>query len=204
MHVPAYYRITDEDIIYQFIEDNSFGVLISKGDIYPTATHIPIELTKIEGTYSLRGHISKANPQWKEWENNPETLAIFQSPIHDYISASWYNHENVSTWNYMSVHVQGKIRILNQEELWQSLKALTDKYEKDQAQPIAIENLSPQTMKQIHGIVGFDLSIDHIDCAFKMSQNRNDEDYLNIIQQLRNSNKSLSVMMAEHLEKIRS
>ncbi|SEF39789.1 Putative FMN-binding domain-containing protein [Algoriphagus boritolerans DSM 17298 = JCM 18970] len=44
-----------------------------------------------------------------------EVLVNFQGP-YAYISSSWYNHENVPTWNYLAVHVYGKIRIIEGEE----------------------------------------------------------------------------------------
>ena len=52
-------------------------------------------------------------------------LAIF-SGVHTYISSSWYNHENVPTWNYLAVHVSGKIRLIEGQELMDHLKSLTD------------------------------------------------------------------------------
>jgi transcriptional regulator len=44
---------------------------------------------------------------------NDEVLA-FSGP-HSYISSSWYDHENVPTWNYIAVHVYGKIKLLKRQ-----------------------------------------------------------------------------------------
>lgn len=34
-----------------------------------------------------------------------------------YVSFSWYERENVPTWNYIAVHINGKIRIIGGDEL---------------------------------------------------------------------------------------
>ena len=88
------------------------------------ATHIPLELSKNKlGKDILQGHVSKANPQWHHFKNNTEVLAIFTGP-HGYISSSWYDFEEVPTWNYIAVHVYGTIKIIEGEELYNSLKQL--------------------------------------------------------------------------------
>ena len=77
----------------------------------------------------LVGHMSKLNPQWGNFHDNEEVLAIFNGP-HTYVSSSWYEKENVPTWNYIAVHVYGKIKIIVGAELLNSLRKLVDKYEK--------------------------------------------------------------------------
>jgi predicted FMN-binding regulatory protein PaiB len=44
MHTPSHFKITDHHIIDQFIREHSFATLISIGERYPLATHIPLEL----------------------------------------------------------------------------------------------------------------------------------------------------------------
>ncbi|HYG39997.1 MAG TPA: FMN-binding negative transcriptional regulator [Cytophagales bacterium] len=80
MYIPKYFEVTDRKIIEQFIRENSFATIISSGNEFPTATHIPIELEVNEkGETVLWGHISKANSQWKLFESNPNVLVIFLS-----------------------------------------------------------------------------------------------------------------------------
>ena len=55
----------------------------------------------------LFGHVSAANPQAQGFnQGKVAALAIF-SAGHSYVSSSWYEQENVSTWNYRSVQVKG-------------------------------------------------------------------------------------------------
>lgn len=201
MHVPKYFEVKDRNVIGQFIKENSFATLITKGSDYPVGTHIPMELELNEnGEQVLWGHISKANPQWQDFEKDPRVLVVFLSHIHHYISSSWYNHPNVPTWNYLSVHISGRLRLLEGDVLWESLRRLTDKYEQYSRNPVSLDSLPESVQKQVNGIVGFEISIDRIDAAFKLSQNRNEEDFNNILQELRSRNDSLGRMMAELME----
>ncbi|MEQ8219664.1 MAG: FMN-binding negative transcriptional regulator [Arenibacter sp.] len=183
MYTPSHYRNENLDEVREFLKQNSFGILINQTDGRPWATHIPLELDlDAEGNDILVSHISKANPQWKSFMENEEVLAIFNGP-HSYVSSSWYKEEEVPTWNYIAVHVYGKIRILNDEAVLDSLHKLVDKYEKGSANPVSIHNLSPKTMKQIKGIVGFQINISDIQATYKLSQAR-PEDHPKIIAEL--------------------
>lgn len=200
MHIPQYFAIKDRNIIESFINENSFATIVSASDSYPLATHIPIELElNSEGEKVLWGHVSKSNPQWEYFTNNNKVLVIYLSPIHSYVSSSWYAQDNVSTWNYMSVQVQGSITLMDNDTLLQHLERLTNKYEKQMEKPHTIDKMSTQTLKQINGIIGFEIRIDNMECAFKLSQNRSEQDFKNILHELRNQggiSKSLAEIMS--------
>ena len=187
MYTPSHYRNENLDEVREFLKHNSFGILINQTNGRPWATHIPLELdTNAGGEDVLVGHISKANPQWKSFVDNEEVLTIFNGP-HSYVSSSWYKEEEVPTWNYIAVHVYGKIQILNDEAVLDSLHKLVDKYEKASTNPISIHNLSHKTMKQIKGIVGFQIIISDIQATYKLSQTR-PEDHPKIIEELQKTN----------------
>ncbi len=187
MYTPSHYKNENLDEVREFLKQNSFGILINQTDGRPWATHIPLELdVDDEGKDILVGHISKANPQWKSFKGNEEVLAIFNGP-HSYISSSWYKEEEVPTWNYIAVHVYGKIQILNDEAVLDSLHKLVDKYEKASTNPVSIHNLSHKTMRQIKGIVGFQIGITDIHATYKLSQTR-PEDHPKIIEELQKTN----------------
>lgn len=69
---------------------------------------------------------------------------MYQGP-HSYISSSWYEQENVPTWNYQAVHVYGTASIMSEQELEEDLKLLLQKYEGQRKNPVFWENLSQQT-----------------------------------------------------------
>lgn len=201
MYIPKYYRVTDVDEIRGFIQMNSFGTLVTTKQAKPIATHLPLQLRKEGDTYYLTGHMAYGNPQWKTFETCEDVLVMFQGP-HAYISSSWYEQENVPTWNYQAVHVYGTASILNEEELKQDLAMLLQKYEKYRKNAVLWDKLSPQLLeKELKGIVGFKIQVQEIQAANKLSQNRNKKDYQNIVNKLYEEEDLHSQQMAEVMEK---
>jgi transcriptional regulator len=192
MYIPELYKNENEEEITTFLRNNSFGILVNLMDGQLWATHIPLELEQNEsGKKLLCGHISRDNPQWKGFQSNADILAIFSGP-HSYISSSWYEKENVPTWNYIAVHVYGKIKIIEGDDVIASLKRLTDKYEQNSKNPVRLEDLSEKTMRQVAGIIAFEIEIDRIEAVKKMSQNRNERDYSNIVSELEKTDDAAS------------
>ena len=157
MYIPDIYKNENKEEINKFIQENSFGILINQTNGKLWATHIPLELdTNKNGGSILFGHLSKENPQWEGFIENNEVLAVFSGP-HSYISSSWYDHENVPTWNYIAVHVYGTIKIIDAEAAIEVLKKQVDKYEQKSKNPVRIEDFSKKTMMQSSGIVAFEI-----------------------------------------------
>lgn len=183
MFTPSHYKNENITEIKKFLVHNSFGILVNQVDGKPWATHIPLELdVDSSGNDILVGHIAKANPQWKHFKQKEQVLCIFNGP-HSYVSSSWYKEEEVPTWNYIAVHVYGTLKILDEEALLASLHKLVDKYEKDSKEPISIHDMSPKTMRQIKGVVGFQIKIEDIQATYKLSQGR-EHDHTKIIAAL--------------------
>ncbi|MDN7243891.1 FMN-binding negative transcriptional regulator [Planococcus shenhongbingii] len=201
MYIPKYYKVTDFEEIREFVQHNSFGTLVTTKKGRPIATHLPLQLIKEEEDYFLTGHMAFGNPQWRTFESCEEALVMFQGP-HAYISSSWYEQENVPTWNYQAVHVYGPATILDEEELKQDLAKLLQKYESHRENPVLWDKLSPSLLeKELKGIVGFKIHVKEIQAAYKMSQNRNETDYQNIVKQLQNEKNPDSRQMAEVMNK---
>ena len=201
MYIAKSNRNEDTQELHDFIHKNGFAILISTVEGKSWATHIPLVLSK-DGT-KLYGHLAKGNKQWKHWSGQMEVLAIFTGP-HTYISSSWYNHENVPTWNYIAVHASGIIRIQTDEELLNSLKSLTNKYEKGSENPVSVEKMTPGFLsKELLGIVGFEITITKLEAAYKLSQNRDDENHQRIISELKKRGDDGSIKIAEEMKKRR-
>tara|TARA_R110000868_G_scaffold84342_8_gene237862 strand:+ start:259 stop:870 length:612 start_codon:yes stop_codon:yes gene_type:complete len=200
MYIPQYYKQTDLSEIKDFLIQNSFGILVNQVEGKPWATHIPLELdTDENGKDILVGHISKANPQAKNLAIADTILCIFNGP-HAYISSSWYKEEEVPTWNYIAVHIYGKISILTEEQVMASLHKLVDKYEKNSKKPISLKDMSEKTLRQVKGIVGFQISIDDIQATYKLSQTR-PEDHSKIINELEETNVTNAIEIAKAIKK---
>ncbi len=199
MYIPKQFRNTNDSEIKQFIEANGFGILVNETNGKLWASHIPL-LLSADGK-KLTGHIAKINPQWKNFESDKEVLAIFSGP-HAYISSSWYNHENVPTWNYIAVHVYGTLRIIEGNELVAALTQMVDKYEKHSVNPVSVEKMQPVFLENhIQALVGFEIEITNLEAAYKLSQNRDKVNHNEIVHQLEKRNQPESHAMADAMKK---
>jgi Transcriptional regulator len=199
MYIPPYYENKDLPEIKKFLVENSFGILVNVVDNKPWGTHIPLELEKDkDGRDILVGHIARANPQSKVLGQTGEVLCIFNGP-HAYVSSSWYKEEEVPTWNYIAVHVYGKLDLLTEEETMASMYRLVEKYEKGSKNPISLHNMSPKTLRQVKGVVGFQILISDIQATYKLSQTR-PEDHAMIISELGEREDSGSKAIAQNMQ----
>ena len=204
MYVPKYYKVSDLEEIKEFIQHNSFATIVSIRKGKPIAAHIPVLLKKIEDDYYLTGHLAYGNPLWKTFEEVQDILVIFNGP-HAYISSSWYEHENVPTWNYQAVHVYGKASLIEGIALEQDLTSLLEKYESFRENPVLWDKLSPELLQQeMKGIKGFKIKVEEVQAAYKLSQNRNASDYANIIKELYKEENPHAEALAEAMKKNRS
>ena len=200
MYIHSYSHVNDSKEVLDFIQQNGFATLVSTVEGKPWATHIPLMLSK-DGS-ELAGHVARGNKAWRNFSDS-EVLCIFQGP-HTYISSSWYDHENVPTWNYMDVHVYGAIKIMEGEELLTSLKELTNKYEVHSQKPVTVEGMDKKYLeKEMRGIVGVTIKITRIEASFKLSQNRDDKNHTEIVRQLKERGDSASSEVAKEMLRFR-
>jgi len=200
MYIHKFYREEDREKILEFLQQNDFAALVTYDGEKPTAGHLLMEVVEDGEKLFVNGHMSKANPLWKTFEMNPEVLVIFQGP-HTYISPTWYNHVNVPTWNYQSVHVYGKPRIVSDhDEAYGILSRLIAKYEGGSS--YSMETL-PQDFveKEMKGIVAFQIEVARLEANYKLSRNRDDESYRNVVSHLEERTDEMSHGVAEAMKK---
>ena len=206
MYIPKHFKEEDKTEIEKLVREFGFATLVSVKDNLPWATHLPLELKIDEtGNWFLYGHISRANPQWKNFETMNDVLAIFMGP-HSYVSPSWYNHKNVPTWNYKAVHLYGKATLLKGEKLEAMLRNLMKRYEDAHAEkPQPYDETPPHILeKDLRGIVGFEIKVERIEAASKLSQNRDAQSYQSVIDELKKSDMYDSKRIAEEMEKLKN
>lgn len=206
MYIPRLNLVTDEKTIADFIRNNSFGILISSEAGVPFATHLPLEYVAHEsGAKFLYGHVARANRHWRLLEDDVETLAIFSGP-HAYVSAQWYDHMNVPTWNYMTAHVYGKARLIAEDaEARAVLKRLVASNEAatNPEAPYRMEALPEDYVAQeMKALVAFEIAITRLEAKFKLSQNRDEKNYRNVIARLRASGDPNAQAVAEEMARI--
>ena len=199
MYISKLYREEDPTKIAAFLRQNEFATLVTYDGEKPVAGHLLMEVVEEGEKLFINSHMSKANPLWRTFERNAEVLVIFQGP-HTYISPTWYNHVNVPTWNYQSVHIYGSPRILtDHEEIYGLLSRLVIRNEGNPS--YRMETL-PQdfVVKEMKGIVAFQIEATRIEANYKLSQNRDDESYWNVVSHLEERKDEMSHHVAEAMK----
>lgn len=173
MYVPKPFEVADRPTLLAFIETYPFGTFVSSVEGKPRATHAPFVVAYENDAVALALHVAKANPQWRDIDGQ-DVLAIFQGP-HAMVSASWYEHPEaqVPTWDYMAVHCAGRARVADDARTLSILERLVERMEPSWR----IGDARPHYIERLRGaIVGIDIAVTQITGAFKLSQNRSDED----------------------------
>lgn len=190
----------DRDEAVTFMQRFSFATIVSLVDKIPEATHLPF-LTTIRGDkIVVTSHFAKANLQWKAIESQ-DNLVIFTEP-HAYISpANYENKLSVPTWNYIAVHAYGEGKIIDDptavRDLLESTIAFYDKtYQNEWL-------LMPEDYKNklSAGIVAFEIEVKDLQGKKKLSQNRSEQERLNIINHLEASNSDAETMISEYMKR---
>lgn len=183
----SYFKEKDQQTILNFIAENPFAFLTGSFlNGQQVATQIPVLIEERNGELYLQGHIMRNTDHHKAFLENPNALLVFTGP-HCYVSASWYSNPQIgSTWNYMSVQVAGTINFMTNDELVAFMQKLTLHFEKGNNQSPTFYNNLPDSFlsKMMPAIAGFEIKAASIENVFKLSQNRDEKSYTNIIQKL--------------------
>jgi transcriptional regulator len=186
MYVPSHYAESDLPTLFDFIDQHPFGLLISQQDGVPVATHLPFLLDRTAGERGvLSAHVAKQNPQWQDLADQ-QVLAIFHGP-HAYISPAWYEAEKVvPTWNYVAVHVYGRVTLIEDiDETIALVRELTDRFERSRSDPWTFDPSAPFVRKMASQIVAFRIEIERIEGKWKLNQNHPEERRRRVIERLR-------------------
>lgn len=182
MYIPGYTEEARLPVLDQLMRSHPLASLVTMGSSGLFATHLPMVLHRDDDTHAiLRGHISRANRQWRDYDPSIPALAIFAGPQH-YITPNWYPEKAatgkvVPTWNYAVVHAYGALKIV-EDPAWllTHLNSLTDTHESSFAAPWRVSDAPPGYVESIaKGIVGIELGIERLEGKWKVSQNQNEQ-----------------------------
>ncbi len=186
MYTPSSFKEENPDVLFELIEQYSFGVLFSQHFEQPEVTHLPFLIDRTKGGKgSLIAHFAKANTHWQKLDETKEVLCVFQGP-HTYVTPSWYkNRETVPTWNYATVHVYGKPTVIHDSEILRSMVThLTHHHEAKVETDWKLEEGKKSFESNLKAIVGLEIEITRMEGKFKFNQNRSKEDQLGVIKHL--------------------
>jgi transcriptional regulator len=186
MYDLPYYKDKDATTVVAFIKQHPF-IVICGADTggLPVATQIPVLITANDDQLILRGHMMRNTDHHKAFIKHPQVLALFTGP-QTYVSASWYSNPRLgSTWNYMSVHARGELKFLDEKELLQILDETTAHFEDNPSSPSLYKELPSSYVEQMSkAIVAFEIVVTDLAHIFKLSQDRDEASYENIISKL--------------------
>ncbi len=186
MYSFPYYKEPDKEKVLGFMRQHPFAFLTGcDAANKPVATQIPLFIDEREDKLFLSGHIMKNTDHHKAFVHNEHVLAVFTG-ADTYVSASWYeDKKQASTWNYMSVHAKGVITFLDPPALMDVLKRTTDHFENNPYSGANFDDLPAEYVERLSAaIVAFEIEVEEMDHVFKLSQNRDEKSYHNIMEKL--------------------
>jgi transcriptional regulator len=190
MYIPTHAREERPEVLHDAVAQIRFGSLITVSNGRPAASHIPMLLESRDDGDVLIGHLAKANPQWKDGAGY--ALATFIGP-NFYVSPSLYEtkamtHKVVPTWDYIIVQAEGIVRFLDDpKQLLRIVERLTDAQEERRPQRWHVSDAPGDFIEnKLLGIVGFELRIESLTGAWKLSRNRSAADRAGVANEAQN------------------
>ena len=189
MYSFPYYKVADKEEVIAFMKAHPFITLLGtdkSGRI--EATQVPVLVDVVDDKIYISGHIMRKTTHENALIENPDALIIFTG-AHAYVSATYYttNPHQGSTWNYIAIHGRGKIRWMDEQGLISFMRKLTLHFEKNNSASSTVYDNLPEeyVSKLIKGIAGFEMEVAELDNVFKLSQNRDEVSYDNIVKELK-------------------
>lgn len=179
MYIPKHFDETRVDVLHALIETRPLGTLVTLTGNGLDANHVPFEVDPHPAPYgTLRGHVARGNPVWRDYTKEIEALVVFQGSS-EYISPSWYASKSehgkvVPTWNYAVVHAYGPLSIVDDRQWLRALvERLTGHHESRRAAPWRVSDAPDDFVEQMLGaIVGIEIPLTRLHGKWKVSQNR--------------------------------
>ncbi len=198
MYNLPHYKEKDEAVVIEFMKQHPFAVLMGvDAEQKPVATQVPFLFVEKDGQLYLRGHIMKGNDHHKAFMENKNVMALFTGP-HTYVSSSWYtNPQQGSTWNYMTVQAKGELSFLSEEDLLGVLNELTDFFEAENSTALYKHIPEEYITRMVKAIVAFEIKVTSLEHVFKLSQNRDQQNFETILEKLNAGSADARAIAAE-------
>ena len=211
MYLPAHFEESRVDVLHEHIHAHPLGALVTLTPRGLDANHIPFEVDPEPAPFgTLRGHIARANPVWREVSRDVEALVIFHGPSM-YLSPAWYPTKQetakvVPTWNYAVVHAHGTPRFID-DRAWlrDFVTKLTNRHEAERRDPWHVTDAPADYIdKQLGAIIGLEIPIARLIGKWKVSQNRPAQDRAGVVEALSHEGHPAAVAMADLVRRSRS
>ncbi|WP_226019136.1 FMN-binding negative transcriptional regulator [Novosphingobium sp. FKTRR1] len=149
-----------------------FGMVFLPTPDGPRVAHTPLLST---GDGAVQFHLARGNALTRHLDG-ANALALINGPD-AYVSPRWYAAaDQVPTWNYVALELEGRVRKMERDGLIALLEALSARQEAlvtDAGAPWTMAKMAPAPLgRMLDAIVGFELEIAAWRPTFKLSQNK--------------------------------
>jgi transcriptional regulator len=171
MHPNAAFRTEDRALMESLIEEVGFGMVFAATPNGPRVAHTPLSWT---GDGAVHFHLSRGNALTKHIDGMT-VLVVINGP-EGYVSPRWYaDPEQVPTWNYIALELEGRVRRMEADGLLSLLETLSAREEArvTEGKPWTLDKVPEAKLRGLlAGIVGFELDVQAWRPTFKLSQNK--------------------------------
>lgn len=201
MYIPAPFVEDDVTELFAHAAAHPFATLVtspnSSGDGVGVS-HLPLLVDPVRRT--LRGHLARDNPQLSHLSAGGPALAIFHGP-HGYVSPSAYvdRGPSVPTWNYVVVHAQGPVRVVDEPTLRIILGEMIARFDSSGWELTRDQEYLDRSLA---AIAGFEIVIERLEGKWKLSQNRSADDRRGVVEYLArgdDASRALATLMRARL-----
>ena len=190
MYPPPHHQSHDIEKMISVIKHFPLGMLVTAKDKKFYITHIPFIYN--ETTKKLVAHIDRSNPQMETMTENAKVTVVFKGPD-TYISPSIYTTPQLPTWNYIIVHITGSLQLIHDPEAAKQTIVNMTEFLEGEAQKFILKKEDPRMERLIDYIQAFEIRITNWEGKFKLSQDKNSQDFENAKMELiKNSGMDIS------------
>lgn len=169
---PAFRQVPAEESL-AFARHRGFGTLCVNGQAGPIMAHVPFLVTETDGLSALI-HLARSNAIARADMPTPAVIAV--TGPESYISPDWYGAaDQVPTWNYVAVHLRGRLEPLPPETLRPMVDDLSAIFEARllPKKPWVSAKMSDGVMERmLRMILPFRLVIESVEGTWKLGQNK--------------------------------
>jgi transcriptional regulator len=177
MYVPKLYQATSQEWLRMIVCDYPLAILMTNGGDVPYATHLPVicpscDIGSLIGS-TLLGHLNKANPHWRSLASGTRGVLIFTGP-NGYVTPELYQTVPAApTWNYVSVHLTGRIyTFADRENTLDVVKRTVREYEERFGTRWNMDASLGYFRQLSPGVGAFRFEVESADGMFKLSQEK--------------------------------
>jgi transcriptional regulator len=187
MHPAAPFRETDEARLLAELAAHPLVALFAAPDGRPLVAHAPAVARRLPSGLVLDFHLSRTNALSPFLEGGFVGLVVSLA-TEAYVSPDWYvAPDQVPSWNYITVEVEGPVTALDEAGL---VALLDDLSAQEEARllpkpPWTRHNMSPGRFETMtRAIIGGRLAIARLEGTTKLSQNKGEADRAGVVAAL--------------------